>query len=162
MGSPPEQHEVIDLTLLDDSSSEDDDRRSGSEDHDATERDGQDGSDDGSSEDGDSDTSEIELHLSEETRTQLRRALASVSEARLRGILDSLIETDQAVEVALTRELITVKREGKKVVPRWTLCVNCEEEYDVNTTQEEDECVFHPGAYFWRWARRSDVLTSVL
>ncbi|KAJ3519798.1 hypothetical protein NMY22_g13037 [Coprinellus aureogranulatus] len=138
-----EEHEVIDLTL-----SDDEDSVSEEEDHEGSaSEDGHDGSGDASDSDGGgSDASEeIEIHLNEETRTQLRHAIATVSETRLRGLLNSLLETDQAVEIALTRELITVKRENKRVVPRWAVCVNCDAEYEVNMAQDEDECVFHPG-----------------
>ncbi|KAF6765904.1 hypothetical protein DFP72DRAFT_704 [Ephemerocybe angulata] len=121
--------EVIDLTALSDSSD--------------GERDGRD-DDEGDSEDG-SDVSEVEIHLNEETRGQLCKAIATVSEARLRHVLENLIRTDQAVEIALTREFVTVRRETRHVVPRWEQCVNCDEEYDVNREREEDECQYHPG-----------------
>lgn len=146
MDAPARQHEVIDLTLSDDSLSEEDDMASGSEDRHPTEYNGQGGDDDGGELEGEgSDASEIEIHLNQETRTQLRQAIATVSEARLRRLLNTLLETDQAVEIALTRELVTVKRENKTVVPRWATCANCDEDFDVNLGQGEDECVFHPG-----------------
>ncbi|TFK35575.1 hypothetical protein BDQ12DRAFT_687994 [Crucibulum laeve] len=122
--------EVIDLTGLSDSS--------GGEERD--ERDEEDfGSESGS------DVSEVEITLNSETREQLRTALSTVSEGRLRQVLQDLIQEDQAVEIALTRELVTLRRQTRSVVPRWEMCGNCEEEYDINTRREEDECSFHPG-----------------
>ncbi|EAU92377.1 hypothetical protein CC1G_00596 [Coprinopsis cinerea okayama7 len=130
--------EVIDLTGLSDSSS-DDEGGDGSD----QEENGEGGSYD--DDDDDDDGSEVEIPLNQETRTQLYTAISTVSEPRLRHVLKRLIDTDQAVEIALTRELITLKRETQAVVPRWHRCVHCEIEYDINTRREEDECTFHPG-----------------
>lgn len=136
--------EVIDLTGLSDSSdSEDDEERNQGEEA---------GTEDGS------DVSEIELHLDEVSRSQLHAAIATVSEARLRHVLKNLINTDQAVEIALTREFVTVKRDSRAVVPRWERCANCDAEYDVNAAQEDDECSFHPGEFGYSVGR--GLLTS--
>jgi 2-polyprenyl-6-methoxyphenol hydroxylase-like FAD-dependent oxidoreductase len=129
--------EVIDLTGLSDSSSESE--------HEQGDNNAQ---DEDSGSEGSSDVSEIELHLDEVSRSQLHAAIATVSEARLRHVLKNLIDTDQAVEIALTREFVTVKRETRAVVPRWERCMNCDAEYDVNAAQEDDECSFHPGESF--------------
>ncbi|KAJ2931159.1 hypothetical protein H1R20_g5895, partial [Candolleomyces eurysporus] len=126
--------EVIDLTGLSDSSEsehEEDEDNNNQEDEET-------------SSEGSSDVSEIELHLDEVSRSQLHAAIATVSEARLRHVLKNLINTDQAVEIALTREFVTVKRDSRAVVPRWERCMNCDSEYDVNAAQEDDECSFHP------------------
>ncbi|KAH6917113.1 hypothetical protein BKA70DRAFT_1417888 [Coprinopsis sp. MPI-PUGE-AT-0042] len=118
----PSDVEVIDLTGL----------SSGSEEEDL------DDNDDGSE-------SEVEIQLNAETREQLRQAISTVSETRLRQVLANLLETDQAVEIALAREFITVQRETQKVIVRWYRCIQCDEEFDGNTLREDDECAFHPG-----------------
>ena len=125
--------EVIDLTGLTDSS-------------DSSSVDGKEGmnGEEGGSEDG-SDASEIEITLNEETRSQLQSAITTVSETRLRQLLKFLVETDIPVEAALTRELVTLKRETQKVVSRWETCGSCDEEFDTNTIRENTECNFHPG-----------------
>ncbi|KAF8813394.1 hypothetical protein BYT27DRAFT_7206780 [Phlegmacium glaucopus] len=127
MSTIPSKAEVIDLTGLTDSNSED----------------GRDGDEDGS-EDG-SDTSEIEITLNEETRSQLQTAISTVSETRLRQLLRVLVETDISIEAALTRELVTLKRGTQRIVPRWETCGNCDEEFDTNTIREDTECSVHPG-----------------
>jgi hypothetical protein len=126
--------EVIDLTGLTDSSD------SSSEDGREVGMNGE----EGGSEDG-SDASEIEITLNEETRSQLQSAISTVSETRLRQLLKFLVETDKTVEVALTRELVTLKRGTQKIVPRWESCGNCDKEFDTNTIREDTECNFHPG-----------------
>ena len=126
--------EVIDLTGLTDSSdsSSEDGREVGMK------------GEEGKSEDG-SDASEIEITLDEETRFQLQSAISTVSETRLRQLLKTLVETDKTVEMALTRELVTLKRGTQKIVPRWEACRNCDKEFDTNTIREDTECNFHPG-----------------
>ncbi|KAF5359750.1 hypothetical protein D9756_003029 [Leucocoprinus leucothites] len=119
--------EVIDLTTLSESSSEDED-----------------GAANGSLR-AESDMSEVEIHLNEETRTQLKNVINTVSATRLREVLVELIETEQAIEIALTKEFITLDRESHKIVPRWETCSNCDEDYDVNTERADGECQFHPG-----------------
>ena len=126
--------EVIDLTGLTDSSD------SSSEDGREVGMNGE----EGKSEDG-SDASEIEITLDEETRFQLQSAISTVSETRLRQLLKTLVETDKTVEMALTRELVTLKRGTQKIVPRWEACRNCDKEFDTNTIREDAECNFHPG-----------------
>ena len=126
--------EVIDLTGLTDSSD------SSSEDGREVGMNGE----EGKSEDG-SDASEIEITLDEETRFQLQSAISTVSETRLRQLLKTLVETDKTVEMALTRELVTLKRGTQKIVPRWEGCRNCDKEFDTNTIREDTECNFHPG-----------------
>ena len=126
--------EVIDLTGLTDSSD------SSSEDGREVGMNGE----EGKSEDG-SDASEIEITLDEETRFQLQSAISTVSETRLRQLLKILVETDKTVEMALTRELVTLKRGTQKIVPRWEACRNCDKEFDTNTIREDTECNFHPG-----------------
>ena len=131
---PPEAV-VIDLTGLSDSS--------GSEDgHDLEDIDG-----DEEQSVADSEGSEIEITLNEETRAQLQKAIATVSETRLRELLSILVDSEIAVEAALTRELVTLKRGTQDVVPRWETCANCEEEYDTNTIREDGECIFHRGEF---------------
>ncbi|KAF9472670.1 hypothetical protein BDN70DRAFT_886756 [Pholiota conissans] len=136
MSQIPDDVEVIDLTGLSDSSSsggEDDNGSMGRHE------------DDDSGSEHDSESSEIEITLNAETRAQLQTAIATVSEARLRGVLKALVETEVMFEALLTRELVTLKRGTADIVPRWESCANCDEEFDVNTLREQNECVFHPG-----------------
>lgn len=130
--------EVIDLTGLSDSSESEGD-------HDLA---GMDGDEEQSG--AESDGSEIEITLNEETRAQLQKAIATVSETRLRELLGILVESEINIEAALTRELVTLKRGTQDVVPRWETCANCEEEYDTNTFREDGECIFHRGEQFER------------
>jgi len=129
--------EVIDLTGLSESSESDGEAQNQHEDDD----------DEGGSEHGSegSDGSEIEITLNANTRAHLQNAIATVSETRLRQVLNILIEADITIEAALTRELVTLKRGTQDLVPRWESCANCDEEYDVNTLRSPAECRFHPG-----------------
>lgn len=94
-----------------------------------------------------SDTSEVEIQLNEETRSQLKNIINTASSTLLRQILVELIDTEQAVEIALTREFVTLNRETHAIVPRWEACQNCEEDFDVNIQREQGECRFHPGVF---------------
>jgi hypothetical protein len=123
--------EVIDLTILSDSSSDgggSNEPTNGTAGHENS-----------------SDTSEVEIHLNHDTRFQLKNVINTVSTVRLRQLLIDLVDTEQAVEIALTRELITLDRETQKIVPRYDVCQNCGEDYDTNTEREQDECEYHPG-----------------
>jgi len=133
MSEPPKDVEVIDLTLSDASESEDEEE---------LEEQLQQRSD---SPGGDSDASEIEITLDQTTRSQLQNAIANVSETRLRDIISRLVQTELALEICLTRELVTIKRGSQEVVQRWEVCRHCDDEYDINTAREDDECIFHPG-----------------
>jgi len=121
--------EIIDLTTLSDSSSADGDSATS-----------------GSLCNSDSDMSEVEIHLNEETRTQLKNVVDTIPAVRLREVLVRMIETEPAVEIALSKELITINRETRTIVPRWETCSNCQEDYDINTHREDGECQFHSGA----------------
>lgn len=87
--------------------------------------------------------------------TQLLLAIDTTPEARLRSVLATLVESDHAVQLALFEELVTVQSERRKhkrshsltVVPRYVICANCEEDFDVGEEREEDECVYHHGKY---------------
>jgi hypothetical protein len=125
--------EVIDLTILSDSSSEDegsDEPTNGTTRHENS-----------------SDTSEVEIHLNHDTRFQLKNVINTISTVRLRQVLIDLVDTEQAVEIALTRELITLNRETHNIVPRYEVCQNCGEDYDTNTEREQGECEYHPGMF---------------
>ncbi|KAF8220946.1 hypothetical protein L208DRAFT_726606 [Tricholoma matsutake] len=119
--------EVIDLTQLTESSEEDND------------------DDELSSRSSSSESSYEEILLDEVTRAQLHTAIDTVTEKRLREILRVLADTIPAVEMALVKELVTVERETRDVIPRWETCVCCDEEFEVNTQREDGECIFHPG-----------------
>ncbi|KAJ7352326.1 hypothetical protein DFH08DRAFT_84448 [Mycena albidolilacea] len=87
--------------------------------------------------------SDEEDSSSDPSRAQLRAAIFRVPEARLREVLADLVDTVPAVYHALARELVTVSRTTRVVVPRWETCSNCGETYDVNS--DDEECTFHPG-----------------
>ncbi|KAF7773193.1 hypothetical protein Agabi119p4_5360 [Agaricus bisporus var. burnettii] len=127
--------EIIDLTILSSDSSASED---GGDDDDPT---------NGTTSlyENTSDTSEVEIQLNQDTRLQLKNVINTISAVRLRQLLIDLVDTEQAVEIALTRELITLNRETHKIVPRWETCQNCGEDYDTNTKRELDECEYHPG-----------------
>lgn len=121
---PPSDVEVIDLTLSESSEEED--------------------GDESISEEG-SENSEEENLINAETRALLRNAISTVAEAHLRQVLDNLIVTNPAVEVALTKEFVTVTREPDIVAPRWEACVHCDYDFDIHSQRQQDECRFHPG-----------------
>ena len=76
---------------------------------------------------------------------QLHIAIASVPEARLRKVVDKVVDNDRAVRHALLKELVTVKKRTLKVVPRYETCVMCQTEFDASEERDEDECCYHPG-----------------
>ncbi|KAJ7284452.1 hypothetical protein C8J57DRAFT_1288501 [Mycena rebaudengoi] len=78
------------------------------------------------------------------SRAQLHAAIYAVPEARLRHVLTQLVDTVPAVERALSKELVTVNRTTRVVIPRWEKCGNCGETFDVNEAADEP-CTFHPG-----------------
>ncbi|KAF5379786.1 hypothetical protein D9615_005701 [Tricholomella constricta] len=125
--------EVIDLTALSDSSEEEEEEDSGHEDE----------LDDEAKSESDEET--IEVPVDRTSRARLHEAIAAVSEERLRRILSHLVDTIPAVESALTHELVMLKRKTQDVISRWEACSNCDEEFDMGTRREEDECSFHPG-----------------
>lgn len=124
--------EVIDLTDLTESSDQDSD----------------DEGQDSNSEDSASEASDEDIPLNATSRAQLRVAISTVSEVRLREILGYLVDTNPAVEEALTRQLVARRRDAQAVAPRWDTCDNCDEEYDASLDRKDDECVFHPGLQF--------------
>jgi hypothetical protein len=77
--------------------------------------------------------------------TQLRRAIAAVSEVRLRAIVVKLVDNDLAVRRAMLKELVTVKKRKHAPVPRYEICVNCRKEFDASQDRERGECCYHPG-----------------
>lgn len=121
--------EIIDLTGLSESSDEG----------------GEDGDEEDSQSSSGSSSSGVEISLDDTSRARLHEAISTVSEDRLRRIIDTLVDTMPAVEEVMTRELITLKRKTLDIVSRWATCSNCEEEFDVGAEREHDECSFHPG-----------------
>ncbi|KAG5644658.1 hypothetical protein DXG03_008040 [Asterophora parasitica] len=148
--------DIIDLTGLSDSSEEEEgDRDEEDEDElgDEDESGDEDGSESSTADEHIGDASEssttdehIQVPVDNSTRAQLREVIASVNEERLRQVLTRLVDTVPAVENALLRELVTLKRKSQSVISRWEICSNCEEEFDMETEREEEECSFHPGA----------------
>lgn len=135
--------EVIDLTQLTESSDEDNDV------------------DELSSRSSGSEGSYEEILLDEVTRAQLHTAIDTVTEKRLREIIRALADTFPAVEMALVKELVTVERETRDVVPRWETCVCCDEEFEVNMQRDDGECIFHPG-WFMNKLNAFIALTALL
>jgi len=118
-----ENVEVIDLTKLSDEGSDHDEESE------------QEGSE---SEDSDDD-----VVVDEHTRVQLRQIVATLPENKLREIMLNLIEQVPAVEYAMTREFVTLKR--KQEDPELVLCAKCNAEFDVNGERDAEECMVHPG-----------------
>ncbi|OBZ72362.1 hypothetical protein A0H81_07844 [Grifola frondosa] len=87
--------------------------------------------------------------LDDTAREQLRIAIATVSGARLRAVVIALAERIPAAEHALFEELVAMKRNKEKTttepVPRWEVCVNCDEEFDMGTHRVAGECRYHSG-----------------
>ncbi|KAJ7589892.1 hypothetical protein C8J56DRAFT_936441 [Mycena floridula] len=115
----PEVIEVIDLTELTESS--------------------------GGESESEESASEADVPIDQTSREQLHAAIATASEDRLRAVLATLVDQIPAAEQAAIRELVTLKRKTREVVPRWKTCVNCDGEFDAQTKRKEAECVFHPG-----------------
>ncbi|KDQ59083.1 hypothetical protein JAAARDRAFT_651962 [Jaapia argillacea MUCL 33604] len=135
--------EVIDLTLLTDSSDE-------------SEVD---------EEESDSGTMESSQYAEEPLdgphREQLHVAIGAVPELRLRELVTRLCDHVPTVERAFFKELVVVReledevaeevkkygnrKRVREVAPLWEPCANCEEEFDTNEEREEGECEFHPG-----------------
>lgn len=90
-------------------------------------------------------SSDNEEDADEVSLTQLKIAITTVQEARLREVITKLVENDRAVQRALLKEFVTVKKRARAVVPRYETCVNCREEFDASGDREEDECCYHPG-----------------
>jgi hypothetical protein len=88
-----------------------------------------------------------EPSASDIAKAELQAAIATVSEARLRAIVTKLVQSIPAMESAMIKELVTVKRKEKtrKVVSRWETCANCKGEFDVAEKRDREECSYHPG-----------------
>lgn len=120
--------EIIDLTDLTESSS------------------GQEDDDDDVSFSGDSEDEIVIVDAM--TRAQLHAAISTVSEQRLRQVVADMMNKIPAVESALAKEFLTLKRKSQVMGQRWERCAHCDEEFDVSTDRETDECIFHPGAIY--------------
>jgi len=118
--------EIIDLTDLTESSS-------GQEDDD----------DDNASLSGDSEEEVVVVDAP--TRAKLHAAIFNVSEQRLRQVVADMMDTIPGVDSALAKEFLTLKRKSQLMGQRWEKCANCDDEFDVSTEREHDECNFHPG-----------------
>lgn len=77
--------------------------------------------------------------------TQLHVAIATVPEIRLREVVTKLVDENRTVQRAVFAQLVTFSKQTRAVVPRYEICINCEEEFDVSDNREEDECTYHPG-----------------
>jgi hypothetical protein len=94
-----------------------------------------------------SDEGEPAVHVNAASKSQLHTAIDTVPESRLRNVLRRLVDKDAAVERAMLKELVTIKKRTNVVMPRWEICANCEEEFDVSQRQDDEECMYHPGAF---------------
>jgi hypothetical protein len=104
---------------------------------------------DSSDDENGSESEEIpEPNLDDISLTQLKNAIASVSEQRLREAVSRLVVTIPAAGHALMRELFAVQNQTRKVVSRWETCANCGEEYDAGEPRDEEECTYHSGSRF--------------
>lgn len=79
--------------------------------------------------------------------TQLHIAIATVPEIRLREVVAKLVDEDRTIQRAVFAQLVTATRQTRAVVPRYEICANCGDEFDVSDDREEDECTYHPGEY---------------
>ncbi|KAJ3795858.1 hypothetical protein GGU11DRAFT_835677 [Lentinula aff. detonsa] len=136
-----EEPEVIDLTGPDENDSEQDDQEDSS-DQDEEE-------DSGQSSDHSDDS--VEVQINSDTRSKLYLSLAALPETQVRSILNQLIEQVPAVEYALTRELVTLKRklDHHDYERHLERCKNCYEEFDTQLKKRNNECSFHPGSPFY-------------
>lgn len=85
--------------------------------------------------------------VDETVRAQLQLAINSTQAARLRQVIKNLAASDPRIELALVKELVTVGKRSRKVESRWETCENCEEDFDISTRREDDECWYHDGEY---------------
>jgi len=92
-----------------------------------------------------SDEGEPAVLVDDVSRTHLLAAIDTVPELRLRHVITKLVNEDPAVERALLRELVTVKKRTRAMMPRWEICQNCEEEFDVSEARDDEECTYHTG-----------------
>ncbi|KAG2122764.1 hypothetical protein DEU56DRAFT_831229 [Suillus clintonianus] len=76
---------------------------------------------------------------------ELKNAVDSMTEARLREIVMRLADKIPALRSALMKEAVVVSGKKRKAVPRWNVCANCEEEYDVSDERDDEECRYHSG-----------------
>jgi hypothetical protein len=91
------------------------------------------------------DHEEYEVHLDNAARAQLQTAIAVCPIGRLREVVVRLALANPAVEAAFAQELLAIPHGAPQVVPRYVMCVHCEEEYDEREARVMGECVFHPG-----------------
>ncbi|GBE88227.1 hypothetical protein BKA93DRAFT_736658 [Sparassis latifolia] len=96
-----------------------------------------------------SDEVQVPPALEDTGREQLRVAIDNVPEDRLRAIVKELVDSAPAVEAAMMQKLVATKKPKKRaaveVLPRWEVCMHCEEEYDASTRRRTGECRYHSG-----------------
>jgi len=75
----------------------------------------------------------------------LKTAIATVSEERLRALITRLVTTDAKVQKQVKESLLAQVRDTnapalkRKAVPRYAVCTNCKEEYDVAASERRKE-----------------------
>jgi hypothetical protein len=81
------------------------------------------------------------------SREELEDTVDGMTESRLRKIVIMLADRIPAFRSALVKEAMVVSGKKRKAVPRWDVCANCKEEYDVSGKRDDEECCYHPGWY---------------
>lgn len=94
-----------------------------------------------------SDEEDPVVDVDEASRTQLRTAIDTVPESRLRQIMRKLVDADLEIERAVLMELVTVNKRSRAVMTRWEVCANCEEEFDLSEARDNEECIYHTGSF---------------
>ncbi|KAG2348062.1 hypothetical protein BDR05DRAFT_996358 [Suillus weaverae] len=78
-------------------------------------------------------------------REELENAVDGMTDARLRKIVIRLADRILAFRSALVKEAMVVSGKKRKAVPRWDVCANCKEEYDISGERNDEECCYHSG-----------------
>ncbi|KAG2145352.1 uncharacterized protein EDB93DRAFT_1151899 [Suillus bovinus] len=79
------------------------------------------------------------------SREELENAVDSMTNARLRKIMIRLADRIPAFRSAFVKEAMVVNGKKRKAVPRWDVCANCKEEYDISGERDDEECCYHSG-----------------
>jgi len=93
------------------------------------------------------DEGEPAVNVNAASKLQLHTAIDTAPESRLRHVLKRLIDKDPAVERAVLKVLVTVKKRTRVVMPRWEICANCREEFDASKRRDDEECTYHLGVF---------------
>ncbi|KZO97345.1 hypothetical protein CALVIDRAFT_536362 [Calocera viscosa TUFC12733] len=89
--------------------------------------------------------------FTKDAKEQLRRAIKTVSEERLREIVTELASKEPIVEKELMKTLVVSGNKRKigigatDLLSRWETCANCAKEFDVGEERKGKECHYHSG-----------------